>query len=594
MKTHLKIFTTVLFVFACCAFLPQVQAATDTPDPGAVGFFNTADGFNALSFNASGSGFGNSAFGWFSGWANQDGNFNTSAGAASLDLNNGFSNNTALGAAALLLSQGDDNTAVGAAALENNNANGNTAMGSFALFANMTGNHNAAVGFEALELNMDAFNNTAMGGEALLFNDGTANATANNNTAVGWRALRNNLDAGNNTAVGSLALLNNDNSGAVTANNNTAVGFGALLSNVDGDSNTAVGSGALNSNTTIAGISGISNNAIGRTALVSNTTGSFNEAMGVNALVNSTTSNANIAIGDDAMFAYTGDGTAAGANTAVGFVALSGLLTGTLNTAVGQGAGANYVGAETSNILIGSGVGGTAGENNTVRIGTNLPNGGIVVSDTNPVANAVAVGPGLPNSGGFVILVTPLGAAMSLGANLPTGAGVSQTFIGGIVSSVQSGAGTDTVNIRLADGRIGHPVSSRRYKEDIKPMDKASEALFALKPVTFRYKKEVDPQQGLEYGLIAEDVAKIAPELAVRNPEGEIQNVRYQEINAMLLNEFLKEHRTVQELKSVVAKQEATNAEQQKQIEALTAGLQKVSAQIEVSKPAPQVVTNKP
>ena len=121
------------------ALCPQVQAATDTPDPGAVGFFNTADGLNALGFNASGTGFGNSAFGWFSGWANQDGDFNTSVGAASLDLNNGFNQNTAVGAAALLLSQGDDNTAVGAAALENNNANGNTAVGSFALFANMTG-----------------------------------------------------------------------------------------------------------------------------------------------------------------------------------------------------------------------------------------------------------------------------------------------------------------------------------------------------------------------------------------------------------------------------------------------------------------------
>src|SRR6185503_3221776 len=171
MKTHLKISTTVLFVFACCAFLPQVQAATDTPDPGAVGFFNTADGFNALSFNASGSGFGNSAFGWFSGWANQDGNFNTSVGAAALDLNNGFSNNTAVGAAALLLSQGDDNTAVGAAALENNNANGNTAMGSFALFSNFTAEGNTAVGFDAL-----------------LFNDSSHNGVAEGNTAVGFGA----------------------------------------------------------------------------------------------------------------------------------------------------------------------------------------------------------------------------------------------------------------------------------------------------------------------------------------------------------------------------------------------------------------------
>ena len=137
MKTRKIIFGALLSVLVSFAVCQQLQAATDTPDPGSVGAFNTADGLNALGFNASG--FGNSGFGWFSGWANQDGNFNTSVGAAALDLNNGFSDNTAVGAAALLLSQGNDNTAVGAAALENNNANGNTAVGSFALFANMTG-----------------------------------------------------------------------------------------------------------------------------------------------------------------------------------------------------------------------------------------------------------------------------------------------------------------------------------------------------------------------------------------------------------------------------------------------------------------------
>src|SRR5262249_729033 len=210
------------------------------------------------------------------------------------------------------------------------------------------------------------------------------------------------------------------------------------------------------------------------------------------------------------------------------------------------------------------------------------------------------------SSDGITILQTLVGSTMRLGTGLPVNP-ASQTFVGGIVGQIQGGVGFDNVNIRLADGRLGHQVSSPRYKEAIKPMTKPTETLFALKPVTFRFKKEVDPQQGLDYGLIAEDVAKISPELAVRNKEGEIENVRYQAINAMLLNEFLKEHKKVEEqrtqiadLNSRVAKQEATIAQQQKGMEVLTAQLkdqaaqiQKVSAQLELGgKPAAQAVAN--
>jgi septal ring factor EnvC (AmiA/AmiB activator) len=149
--------------------------------------------------------------------------------------------------------------------------------------------------------------------------------------------------------------------------------------------------------------------------------------------------------------------------------------------------------------------------------------------------------------------------------------------------------------------RLGINTSSRRFKRDIKPMDKASEAILALKPVTFRYKS--DPKNTPCFGLIAEDVERVNPELVVRDKEGKPYSVRYDQVNAMLLNEFLKEHRTVQEMKSTLAKQEAsmaqqrrdfevTIAHQQKQIESLTAGLQKVSAQLELSKSAPQTVVN--
>jgi trimeric autotransporter adhesin len=129
-----------------------------------------------------------------------------------------------------------------------------------------------------------------------------------------------------------------------------------------------------------------------------------------------------------------------------------------------------------------------------------------------------------------------------------------------------------------SDGKLGTIMSSRRFKEDVKAMDKASEAILALQPVTFRYKKDFDPTGTAQFGLVAEDVAKVNPDLVVRDKGGKPYSVRYNQVNAMLLNEFLKEHQKVQDL--------------EKQVEKLTAGLQKVSAQIEASKPAPQTVVN--
>jgi hypothetical protein len=143
-------------------------------------------------------------------------------------------------------------------------------------------------------------------------------------------------------------------------------------------------------------------------------------------------------------------------------------------------------------------------------------------------------------------------------------------------------------------GKLGAQVSSQRFKEEIKPMNAASEVMYSLRPVSFRYKPEIEPARPLGFGLIAEEVEKVSPDLVVCDKEGKPYSVRYDQVNAMLLNEFLKEHRTVQELKSMAAKQDATIAKQQKQIEALTAGLQKVSAQLEVSKAAPQTVAENP
>jgi uncharacterized coiled-coil protein SlyX len=170
-----------------------------------------------------------------------------------------------------------------------------------------------------------------------------------------------------------------------------------------------------------------------------------------------------------------------------------------------------------------------------------------------------------------------------------------KTFVAGITGAAVTGV---AVKVNGA-GRVGTAPSSKRFKTEIKPMDKASEAILALKPVTFRYKKEVDPEETPQFGLVAEDVEKVNPDLVARDAEGKVYTVRYEAVNAMLLNEFLKQHRTVQELKSTVAKQEATIAQQQKGIETVIARLEKqasqlqrVSAQLEVSKPVPQLVSN--
>ena len=182
----------------------------------------------------------------------------------------------------------------------------------------------------------------------------------------------------------------------------------------------------------------------------------------------------------------------------------------------------------------------------------------------------------------------------------------TRAFIAGILGNGPFGCDV-TIDAVTGQLGVGGCISSERFKKDIDSMNKASEAIFSLKPVTFHYKN--DKTNIPQFGLIAEEVAKVNPALIAVDKEGKPYSVRYQQIDAMLLNEFLKEHRTVQEqgatitqLKSMVEKQEAANAQQQKQIEALATGLQKVSAQLaaasssrgglEASRSAPQVVNN--
>ena len=281
---------------------------------------------------------------------------------------------------------------------------------------------------------------------------------------------------------------------------------------------------------------GSDNTAIGFDALLSDTAGSFNTATGYQALLNNTTSNNNTATGASALvFNSTGSD-----NTATGVNALFSNTTGSSNIALGVAAGTNLT-TGSNNIEIGNP--GVAGESRTIRIGT--------------------------------------------------GGTQTKTFIAGISGvTVPGGVGV----IVGTNGKLGTAVSSARFKDQIKPMDKASEAVLALKPVTFRYKHELDPNGIPQFGLVAEEVEEVNPDLVARDAQGKVYTVRYEAVNAMLLNEFLKEHRTVQEQKAAIAQLkkdfQATATHQQKQIEALTAGLQRVSAQVEMSRPASQMVLN--
>src|SRR6516162_4772333 len=289
---------------------------------------------------------------------------------------------------------------------------------------------------------------------------------------------------GSNTAEGDNALLT-----LTTGANNTAIGFDALVCNATGDFNTAEGSGALLLNT-----AGSSNTANGNNALFHNTTGFQNVATGVQALFSNTTGFHNAAAGFQALLSNT----TGNHNTADGDNALVHNTTGTLNTAVGGHAlDQNITGS--SNVALG------------FQAGFNITGSGNVC----------------------------------IGQNIFGLAGESNvTRIGNIGSTAQPNGVFVTVG---AGGKLGFQVSSRRYKEDIKPMDRGSEAIFALKPVSFRYKREIDPARSPDFGLIAEEVATVNPDLVARDEKGKIVTVRYQAVNAMLLNEFLKEHKTVQE-----------------------------------------------
>src|SRR5438552_4611811 len=355
-------------------------------------------------------------------------------------------------------------------------------------------------------------------------------------TAEGCNALQHLATGAGNTAIGWYSL-----SSDTIHSYNTGVGAGTLVLN-NADSNTAVSAAALLLNTT-----GTENVAVGTDALVYNDTGSANTATGPFAIFSNTIGNYNTAVGNSALASHTmGD-----RNTAIGTYALQFDTTGERNTAVGV-------------LALYQNTSGTF----------NIAIGGQALSSNTEGDGNIALGFGAGDS------VTTANNVICIGAS---GENVSTSCYIGQIFGATSSAGT-AVFINSA-GKLGTMTSSRRFKDDIKPMDQASEAILALKPVTFRYKQQIDPKGVPQFGLVAEEVEKVNSDLVVRDKEGKPYSVRYDAVNAMLLNEFLKEHRKAQQ--------------QQKEIDALKAELkeqraliQKVNDKVQLDKPALKTVLN--
>jgi hypothetical protein len=453
----------------------------------------------------------------------EDGNGNFFAGQQAGNLNTSGSYNTATGSSALFFNEsGSYNTANGHSALnDNTSGSANTAVGNFALYDNRTGSQNVAIGSSALQNSTIDSNLVAIGFDALE-NDNATNTDITSshtgeNTAIGFQALQADIRGAGNTGVGYQALQENTNGIW-----NTAIGDNALQANMSGSENTAIGGSALGNSTTDNELVAIGyqallndnarnggilhggtfssygeNTAIGYKALQEDTSGFGNTGIGNSALTDNTTGTYNTAIGDAALsgVGLSGSVTLTGSrNTAVGSSALYLLASGVNNVALGNVAGENLTSGD-DNIYIAN-EGGAAEENDTIRIGT-------------------------------------------MGTQ-------TATLIAGIYTNTTFAGATLPVVVD-ATGRLGTSGSSERFKQNIRSMDDASDSLLSLRPVTFQYKPEMDPQGTPQFGLVAEDVDRVNPDLVAHDAKGKAFTVRYDAVNAMLLNEFLKQHRKVEE-----------------------------------------------
>jgi len=407
-------------------------------------------------------------------------------------------------------------------------ANTNAFLG-FAGNSTTTGTGNTAVGTSALSANTTGINNTALGASAL-----SASTTAKDSSAFGWFALAANTTGAQNHAFGAGALFSN-----TTGSSNSAFGLAALYHNTTANNNSAFGYGALNANTL-----GTQNEGFGYEALFANTTGNGNAAFGTGALYKNTTggtsstTGGNSAFGNFALLANT----TAGGNSAFGFSALTAntignnnvafgaaslasLTSGGGNIAIGTGAGGNLKAAESNNIYVGNS--GIAGESNTIRIG-------------------------------YIGTIT---SAYIAGISGKTSANGVEVFVNGT-------------------GQLGTVKSSLRFKHQIADMAAASDVLMKLRPVSFFYQPELDETQTRQYGLVAEEVAKVAPELVVFNQDGTPETVRYHFVNAMLLNEVQKQRQRIEQQQKANDEQNHTIARQQEEIQDLAARMLKLERRL--------------
>ncbi len=554
--------------------------------------FNVAIGDSAL-YNHIGFGGGNTAVGSHALFASINGNLNTAVGYYSLSNNtDGVSNtavgintlanniygyeNTAIGSRALQYNTSVNNTAIGANALRfNDNGIGNTSTGSKALYSNISGNRNTANGESALYFNSIGNHNTANGSFAL-----NGNTTSNFNIAIGSSALTtqsyNNggvaWDADNvavgysalyfnqptsifngiqNTAIGNLVLEKNQ-----TGYSNTAMGYAALNSNTNGHQNTAIGQGALYSNTsghqnTAIGYSALSsdtsgyhNTAIGYSALSANTKGNFNNAFGMYALTANSTAVSNVAMGNYALsdqsfsnggISYTGGNVAIGVNALFYNNPIS-TVTGVYNTAVGLNSLFNNV----------------TGSGNTA-LGYNAgPN-------TGAISNTTCIGNGT---------IATANNQMVLG-----NAAVTEFYCYGAYAGTTAGASNLTV---LNTGQIVRSTSSRRYKKDIVPIDINTASIYKLRPVSYNSFTDADRH----FGLIAEEVAEVIPELASYAKEKQVVKgsssdkmipdaVQYPLLSVLLLKEVQKHEQTINKLQATIEVQQIKILQQQQQYETL-------------------------
>jgi trimeric autotransporter adhesin len=383
-------------------------------------------------------------------------------------------------------------TAIGILSLRNSSGVNNTAAGYQALQSMRTGTDNVAVGYYALKANFQGINNVAVGSESM-----KSNTTGNHNTAVGFSSLAENILGSNNTAIGSFSLEQHIGSSA------TGIGYQALQNNL-GDFNTSVGYNALQTNTIgtdgvafgyqalQANSSGSYNVAVGSEALRNNTLASNNTAVGYHSLLNNLTGSINTAVGDSALAANTTGSN----NVAVGASALINCVSGSRNVVVGYNAGSAYVTSESNNICIGYSVTGSVNDGSVTRIGANI----------------------------------------------------DRCFISGINGKISSSG----VNVFCnPSGQLGTTTSSIRYKTDIRDITE-SDAIYKLRPICFRFKNIPDFQ---EFGLIAEEVNEIIPDIVIKNDENQPETIRYQFLPILMLkemqalrNENIRFKKTVEEI----------------------------------------------